>query len=35
MNAMAISNHARYYCIPTAITFPTNFCEYTKQFITQ
>jgi len=33
MNAMAISNHARYYCIPVAITFPTNFCESTKQEI--
>lgn len=33
MNAMAISNHARYYCMPIAITFPKNFCETTKKDI--
>ena len=33
MNMMAISNHARYYCIPSAVTFQSDMDENTKKNI--
>lgn len=33
MHLMAISNHARYYCMPIGITFPSNFCHKEMQVI--
>ena len=35
LHKLAISNHARYYCIPHSITFPTTFDKTTKQQIIQ
>ena len=33
MNMMAISNHARYYCIPHAVTFQSDIDQDTRQII--
>lgn len=35
MHKMAISNHARYYCMPIGITFPSHFCHTDMQDICQ
>lgn len=35
MHKMAISNHARYYCMPIGITFPSHYCHTDMQDICQ
>ena len=31
LHAMGVSNHARYYCVPSSITFPDDSIEFVKE----